>query len=408
LVGLLADVFQALDRGHITLLALYDISSAFDTVDHSILLSRLSSSFGITGKALQWFHSFLSDRSISVVFGSNRTSWANVPYGLPQGSVLAPLLFVLYTSDLAGIFQMFGMSSHQFADDTQAFLHGPASSAVQMVERLLEASSAVDAWLASNRLRLNPDKTQYIWLGGRLQLKKIDTCSLHLRFPLVQFSSSVRDLGITLDPTISFTDQVNSVSRSCFYHLRQLRSIRSSLSLHAITTLTHALICTRVDFGNAVYIGLSSCNTHKLQSVLNAAARLIGGIPKFGHISAFIRDSLHWLPIQQRIQFKTLSLMRNCLTGMAPSYLRSACTLVSSLPARASLRSSAHGLLIVPRMRSATAQSKCFAYAGPSAWNSLPLSFRLELLALSPFQFRRRLKTLLFVGPSAVAGRERR
>ena len=100
----------------------------------------------------------------------------------------------------------------------------------------------------------------------------------------------------------------------------------------------------------------------------------------------------------------------SCVTaslGGPMLYLRSACTLVSSLPARASLRSSAHGLLIVPRMRSATAQSKCFAYAGPSDWNCLPLSLRLELLAFSPSQFRRRLKTFLFAGSSAVADRER-
>ena len=189
--------------------------------------------------------------------------------------------------------------------------------------------------------------------------------------------------------------------------LRQLRSIRSSLSLHAITTLIHALICTRVDFGNAAYIGLSASNTHKLQSILNAAARLIGGIPKFSHISGYIRDTLHWLPIQQRVQFKILSLMRNCLVGVAPSYLRSFCTFVSSLPARASLRSSTNGLMVVPRMRSATAHSRCFARVGPSAWNSLPQSLRLELLALSPCQFRRRLKTFLFPDSGTEAGRER-
>ena len=331
-----------------------------------------------------------------MVFGTNRTRWVTVPYGLPQGSVLAPLLFVLYTSDLGAVFQGFGVCSHQFADDTQALLHGPASSAVQMVESLLEASSALEAWLSSNRLRLNPDKTQFIWLGGRLQLDKIDTDSLHNRYPLIQFSSSVRDLGIILDPTLSFMQQANSVSRSCFYHLRQLRSIRSSLSTHAITILVHALICTRVDFGNAVYIGLSASNTYKFQSILNAAARLIGGIPKFAHISGFIRDTLHWLPIQQRVQFKTLSLMRNCIAGVAPAYLRSFCTLVSSIPSRVSLRSSTCELLVVPRMRSATAHSRCFARVGPAIWNSLPHCLRLELLALSPAQFRRRLKTYLF------------
>src|SRR5678815_5370709 len=82
---------------------------------------------------------------------------------------------------------------------------------------------------------------------------------------------------------------------------------------------------------SAAYIGLSASNTHKLQSILNAAARLIGGIPKFAHISGYIRDTLHWLPIQQRVNFKILSLMRNCLVGVAPSYLRSFCTFVSSL-----------------------------------------------------------------------------
>src|SRR6218665_2221914 len=108
--------------------------------------------------------------------------------------------------------------------------------------------------------------------------------------------------------------------------------IRQSLRVHAITILVYALICTRVDYGNAVYIGLSSTNSSKLQSVLNAAAHLKGGIPKFSHISSFIRTSLHWLPIRQQIQFKIFSLIRNCLTGSAPQYLNAYCIPVSSIP----------------------------------------------------------------------------
>jgi hypothetical protein len=397
IMRLLAEVFQAFDRGQVTLLALYDISAAFDTVDHAILLDRLSKSFGITDSALLWLSSFLTDRSVSVVFGSTRSPWAHIPYGLPQGSVLAPLLFILYTSDLAGVLSPLGVLSHQYADDTQAFLHGPASSAARMVEQILEASSALDLWLSSNRLRLNPDKTQYIWLGSRIQLARIDMDELSLRFPNVHFSATVRDLGFVLDPELSLSKHVNTVSRSCFYYLRQIRVIRQSLPLHAIKTLVHALICTRVDYGNAIYIGLSSANALKLQSILNAAARLIGGVGKFSHISSFIRDSLHWLPIHQRIQFKILALMRNCLTGSAPSYLKTFCTPVSSLPGRISLRSSAHGLLVVPRVRTATAQSRSFAVVGPSSWNRLPQALRLDLLSLSPAQFRKRLKTFLFI-----------
>jgi hypothetical protein len=398
---LLADVFAATDQSHITLLALFDVSAAFDTVDHAILLERLSKSFGIGDSALLWLSSFLSDRSLTVIFGSTRFVWSPVPYGLPQGSVLAPLLYILYTADLSLILSLKGASAHQYADDTQAFVHGPPTAAASLVVTILDATSALNQWMSSNRLRLNSDKTQYIWLGGRAQLAKIDMELLRTLFPDVHFSPTVRDLGFTLDPVLSFSDHVNRVSRTCLYHLRQLRTIRHSLSPQAVKALVHALICSRVDFGNSAYAGLSLLNLSKLQTILNAAARLIAGLPKFSHISVFIRDTLHWLPVPQRIEFKILTLMRNSLLGVAPSYLRSLCILVSSLPGRSALRSAASGLLVVPRMRGATAQSRSFAYVGPSCWNRLPHKLRLELLSLSLPLFRKRLKTMLFVSGRA-------
>lgn len=119
-----------------------------------------------------------------------------------------------------------------------------------------------------------------------------------------------------------------------------------------------------------------------LQSILNVASHLIGGMPKVGHISVFIRDSLHWLPIQQRILFNTISITRNGVIGVAPTYLRFFCTFVSSLSARASLPSSTRDLLVIPRMLSVTAQSRSFVYVGPWAYNSLPESLRMGLLSL--------------------------
>ena len=95
MVSLLADILHAVDRGHITLLSLYDISAAFDTVDHTILLDLLSKSFWIVDSALLWFHSSLTDRTVSVVFGPTRSLWVHFSYGLPQCSVCAPLLFIL-------------------------------------------------------------------------------------------------------------------------------------------------------------------------------------------------------------------------------------------------------------------------------------------------------------------------
>src|SRR5688572_8038496 len=174
------------------------------------------------------------------------------------------------------------------------------------------------------------------------------------------------------------------ISRTCLYHLRQIRTIRHSLSPHAVNTLVHALIRTRVDFDNSIFAGLSSVNLSKLQSILHASARLICGLPKYSHISNFIRETLHWLPVPQRIPFTILPLMRNSLLGVAPSYLQALCTSVSTLPGRSALRSAARGLLVVPRMRGATAQSRSFAYVGPSSRSS----FRMNcVLSSSAFLF---------------------
>ena len=173
----------------------------------------------------------------------------------------------------------------------------------------------------------------------------------------------------------------------------------------------HALICARVDYGNVVYISLSSTNASKLQSVLNAAARLIGGIPKFSHISTFIRNSLHWLPIRQRIQFKICSLVRSCLTDSAPQYLnvlKAYCIPVSSIPSCSTHRSSARGHLVVTRTWTYyMTQSRSFAIVGPSNWTKLTLSLR-DLFPISSAPFHKHLKplylsvkTLIWVGSAS-------
>src|SRR6218665_730375 len=136
----------------------------------------------------------------------------------------------------------------------------------------------------------------------------------------------------------------------------------------------HAFICSRGDYCSAIYAGVALAHVDQLQSFLNAAVRLIGGIPKFGHISEFIRAELHWLPMHRCIAFKILMLMRNCLAGQAPVYRREICVPVSSLPGRRSLRSAKQGDLVVSRVRLTTAHRRSFAVVGPSFLNALPIA----------------------------------
>src|SRR6218665_1119114 len=199
-------------------------------------------------------------------------------------------------ADLSMILSPLGVAAHQYADDTQAYVHGVASEAISLVEKILLVSDVIGAWLSSNRLGLNPGKTQFIWVGGRVQLSKIGLSILLERFPGVLFSTTVRDLGVTLDQEVTLSRHVGSVCRSCFYHLRQIRSVRRSLTFKAARTLMHPFIYSRIYYCSAIYAGVALAHVDQLQSVLNAATRLIGGIPKFGHISEFIRAGYNGVP----------------------------------------------------------------------------------------------------------------
>ena len=162
---------------------------------------------------------------------------------------------------------------------------------------------------------------------------------------------------------------VGRVTRSCFYQLRQIRTIRQSLSDNATRTLIHSFVVTRVDYCNSVLSGITAVQTERVQRILNAAARLVLRIPKFAPESALIIDSLHWLPAAQRIKFKILVLVANCINQRAPLYLQERCVLALAVPGRRHLRSADQLCLVVNRCRLSSMQKRGFAVAGPAAWN---------------------------------------
>ena len=224
---------------------------------------------------------------------------------------------------------------------------------------------------------------------------KIDRQALLQRFPGIVFETSVIDLGAVIDEELKMDAHVGRITRSCFYQLRQIRTIRQSLSDSAIRTLIHSFVVTRIDYCNSVLSGITAVQTERVQRILNAAARLVLRIPKFAPVSMLIRDNLHWLPAVQRIKFKILQLVANCIHQRAPLYLQELCVLVSAVPGRRHLRSADQFCLLLNRCRLSSMQRRGFAVAGPLAWNDLPVAVRVSI-ARNRNSYRTLIKTHLF------------
>jgi len=188
----------------ISCLCLLDLSAAFGTINHNILLTRSSSWFGIHGTALNWFRSYLSSRCFRVICNSDFSSPHTCLCGVPQGSVLGPLLFVMYTTPLSTLVSSLSLNHHLYADDKQLFLSFHPSNFHSNISHLQNALQQISSWMTANLLTLNSSKTEFLLTGLKQQLSKTQDCSLTT-------THSARNLGFIFDEHLTFLDQITAI-----------------------------------------------------------------------------------------------------------------------------------------------------------------------------------------------------
>ena len=188
LVRVQNDILMSMEHQEITILVLLDLSAAFDTVHHKTLLHHLEQYFGISGTVLHWFLSYLQDRQQSVSIEGMTSKLYNLTCGVPQGSVLGPILFVMYTSGLGQIMRKHNMKFHFYADDTQIYLSArPSPDAVDTtIKKISACVEEVRLWMAKKHLKLNDDKTEVMVLGTKQQRAKVPVKPLQIgRTPII-------------------------------------------------------------------------------------------------------------------------------------------------------------------------------------------------------------------------------
>ena len=388
------DILQSLDKNNVTVLVMLDLSAAFDTIDHKTLLHRLEDMFGIAGKPLEWMTSYLSGRYQTVTIDGKLSEPVLMNFSVPQGSVLGPKFYTMYTTPIGAICKKHRLKYHFYADDSQLYLSFEPTDQVtrdEAIRRVEACLKDILSWMQANMLKQNADKTEVIIFTSERNAGLVNGISVTVGDSNIKPSSCVRNLGAWLDSRMDMEQHVNSVCKSCFGQIRQIGHIRQYLTTDASKSLVNSLVTSRLDYCNALLSGVPKTILNKLQNVQNTAARVVTRTSRYCHITPILKE-LHWLPVQYRVQYKILTHTYKALHDRSPVYIKE---LLHVYRPRRELRSQNGPLILeVPRSRTVLYGDRSFAITAPKLWNALPPGVRA---CSSLCAFKKSLKTHLFI-----------
>lgn len=380
------DILQAADRGELTTLVLLDYSKAFDRLNHQLLLAILQH-LGFKNDACKLIKSYLTGRSQAVKIQGQQSTSKCVTSGVPQGSILGPLLFTLYTSQLTCNLKY--ASIHLYADDTQLYLSFPPSEILVANEKLSSDLALLCNISKAHSLELNPKKCQLL-LFGRSQCRDRheNFVKISLENEVLKCTHVAKNLGLFMDVRLRFTEHIDNCIKKAFINLKLIYRSKHLLNSNMKKMLCDSLVLSHFTFCDVLYSScLLSRDQKRIQYIQNYCVRMISGLRKYDTgISAKLKE-IKWLDMSERRRLHSLVLYNKIIFKKQPEYLYQ----------KIKFRFEAHNLdlrhkfLLTPPTHKTTLFERSFSYNIAALYNDVPINLK----SAPPEKFRLEAKRLI-------------
>lgn len=358
LIDVTEDIRDAIDGRNVSFLVLLDHSKAFDTVNHNILCSKLSQNFNFSSTSEKLIKSYLETRFQSVYINNQCSTPRQVPKGVPQGSILGPLLFSMYVNDLPQ--HVYNCKVHLYADDIQIYLNSSIKYLCENVTKLNDDLNRIYLWASANGLCLNPLKSKCLIIHKK-SLRTNLNFDILLNNQKIEIVSSSKNLGVVINNTLSWNNHVNSAVGKTYGMLRTLWATQSCTPLNIRVTLAKSYLIPVLLYGCEIFANCDSNSTRKLHVAYNSIIRYVFGLRKRDRVSPYSKRLLG-NSFENILKAKVLILLHKIIYLKEPAYLFN----------RLNFARSHRGKKLIPILhRSLISEWQFFFYA-IRLWNLLP------------------------------------